>query len=79
MKIKLRTTERGFAVGEFRDLYGDLCSIQKSCMDGGDTLVAKDAIWLGRRGSTRMHLDREMVKALLPLLKRFVKTGELEP
>lgn len=27
---------------------------------------------------TRMHLTREQVKALLPLLKRFVKTGELE-
>lgn len=27
--------------------------------------------------STRMHLSREQVKALLPLLKQFVKTGEL--
>ncbi len=26
---------------------------------------------------TRMHLDREQVKALLPILKRFVKTGEI--
>ena len=26
----------------------------------------------------RMHLDQETVAALLPLLKRFVKTGELE-
>lgn len=28
--------------------------------------------------NTRMHLSREQVKALLPILKKFVKTGELE-
>lgn len=28
--------------------------------------------------STRMHLSREQVKALLPILRKFVKTGELE-
>lgn len=27
--------------------------------------------------STRMHLTREMVAELLPILKRFVETGEL--
>jgi len=27
--------------------------------------------------NTRMHLNREQVKALLPILKHFVKTGEL--
>lgn len=28
--------------------------------------------------TTRMHLSREQVKELLPILKKFVKTGELE-
>jgi hypothetical protein len=28
--------------------------------------------------SARMHLNREQVKALLPLLQKFVKTGELD-
>ena len=28
--------------------------------------------------TTRMHLTREQVKELLPVLKHFVKTGELE-
>jgi hypothetical protein len=27
--------------------------------------------------NTRMHLSREQVKALLPILKKFVKTGEI--
>ena len=86
MKIKLRKNEHGAAVGKFQDLYGVTCSIQKS------SIASIDAIWLGRdawRSSkldcsdhnvehARMHLDQETVAALLPLLKRFVKTGELE-
>jgi len=28
--------------------------------------------------NTRMHLNREQVKELLPILKKFVKTGNLE-
>ena len=69
---------RGFMRGEFVDLYSDQCSIQES------SLAEVDAIWLGvhktDKGdeSTRMHLNREMVAALLPLLKRFVKTGQLK-
>ena len=114
MEIKSSRTLRGFALGEFVDLYGDECSIQKS------SLATDDAIWLGitdakpkimardarklgipydsaktEPGSSettgwerfdvpedvlihsRMHLNREQVKALLPTLKHFVKTGEL--
>jgi len=36
-------------------------------------LLPKDTIF-----NTRMHLTREQVKALMPVLKHFVKTGELE-
>lgn len=93
----LRKTQRGFSIGEFTDLYGAKCSIQKS------SLATDDAIWLGldkpkltvfeneNMGKyvttdlprnwmvdSRMHLNREQVKELLPLLKRFVETGELE-
>lgn len=59
-------------VGEFQDLHGESCSIQQS------NLADIVAIRLGR-DDARMHLDRKMVTDLLPLLKRFVKTGELEP
>lgn len=74
-EIKLGTNERGFAIGKFQDLYGHPCSVQKS------SLATDDAIWLGRDNieHARMHLDRELVAALLPLLQRFIETGELEP
>ena len=101
----LRSTERGFAIGEFKDQYGLKCSIQKS------SIATKDCIWLGvddaspeimvsdarRLGitdsnangwmpyevprevlmHTRMHLSREDVKKLLPILQKFADTGEL--
>ena len=98
MEIKIRHTERGFAIAEFRDEYGEQCSIQKS------SLATDDCIWLGVDAPSvkvgppwkdvdldtmlgefgdvnihsRMHLTREHVAALLPLLKAFVETGELE-
>lgn len=39
--MKLKPTRRGFLLGEFTDLYGAECSIQKS------SLATADAIWLG--------------------------------
>lgn len=98
-------TQRGFSYNKFEDLYGQLCSIQKS------SLATKDAIWLGvddaqpkimaseahKVGvdttettgwvpypipeevllSTRMHLSREQVAELLPILQKFVDTGRI--
>ena len=74
-------TSRGFAFGKFMDIFGATCSIQKS------SLADEDAIWLGRDDPeicdgvilARMHLDRERVAMLLPILQRFVLTGEIEP
>jgi len=39
--IDNKTTYRGFSLGEFVDMYGARCSIQKS------SLATEDAIWLG--------------------------------
>jgi len=39
--MELKTTGRGFPLGEFTDRYGAKCSIQKS------SLASEDAIWLG--------------------------------
>lgn len=72
-------TERGFSQGGFIDRYGRVCSIQDS------SLATEGAIWLGcneglhHQGKcmARMHLTREMVKELLPLLHRFVETGSI--
>lgn len=81
-KLKFEKTERGFARSEFKDAYGVDCSLQESSALG--------FIWLGCEEncsphhvtgdplSPRMHLSREQVKALLPYLKQFVKTGSLQ-
>ena len=97
--MKKSKTHRGFALGEFIDLYGAKCSIQKS------SLATDDAIWFGiddpdpkilaskvmENGTgwvkysipddvsinTRMHLNREQVAELLPVLQKFVETGEI--
>lgn len=37
----MEKTERGFALSEFTDLYGEKCSLQKS------SLATEDAIWFG--------------------------------
>ena len=73
--------DRGFLKGTFKDRYGKPCSIQKS------SLTMEDCIWLGcdhetvdaqgRPCGARMHLTREMVADLLPILEHFVSTGEL--
>lgn len=104
--LKVKHTQRGFAIVSFKDCYGHSCSMQKS------SSAERDCIWLGiddaepkimasqarqygvetteREGwvpfpvpnvvsmTTRMHLTRKDVKKLMPLLQRFVDTGELE-
>jgi hypothetical protein len=79
--MKRTQTHRGFRLYEFKDHYGEDCSLQKS------SLADTDAIWLGIDKpkptpigglvSGRMHLTRKQVKALLPKLVKFVETGEL--
>lgn len=82
MPIEIRpANDRGFLRGEFKDRYGDKCSIQKS------SLATEDCIWLGcdhetvdqhgRPCGARMHLTQQMVADLIPLLQHFVETGEL--
>lgn len=80
--MKIEFNERGFAYAEFEDRYKQKCSIQKS------SLAFEDCIWLGvdvgipvELGGTgelgRMHLTQEMAAELIPILQRFVETGEL--
>lgn len=78
-----KVTLRGFTRYDFTDLYGAECSIQKS------SLATEDAIWFGvdepppdtdhaKSGCWgRMHLTQDQVAELLPLLQKFVDTGEL--
>ena len=78
--IKWSETERGFVRGDFKDLYGAECSIQKS------SLATENAIWLGCDSGShypgghcaaRMHLTVDMAKELIKFLTIFVDNGEL--
>jgi hypothetical protein len=99
MKIKRRTTHRGFVLLEFTDINGVECSVQKS------SLATDDAVWIGAQkigvheftpglgwrevdlkkelggdsyiANNSMHLNRKQVQKLLPILVKFVETGEL--
>lgn len=76
---RFEVANRGFHGYRFRDLYDEECSIQQS------SLATDEAIWLGLQRGThvygeclaRMHLNRDQVRALLPMLQRFADTGEL--
>lgn len=74
----LQATARGFSYAEFKDSYGNLCSIQDS------SNAAHAAIWLGvsddhegNHVNARMHLTQAEAAALIPLLRRFVETGSI--
>ncbi|MHC4844387.1 MAG: hypothetical protein ACYTEE_11340 [Planctomycetota bacterium] len=78
--LEIEKNDRGFLVAQFIDIYDNPCSIQES------SLATNDAIWLGCDQGThlkdgqcmaRMHLDRELAAALIPLLEHFVETGRL--
>lgn len=68
--IEWKNSERGFTIGRFRDRYNARCSIQES------SLATENCIWLGCDETAggepaRMHLTRDMVSALLPVLQHF--------
>lgn len=70
MTIKLTPTNRGFLRGDFRDFYGQACSIQES------SLADVAAIWLGAQPN-RAHLTQKQVAELMPMLEFFVANGTL--
>lgn len=69
--MRLRTTSRGFDVYEFLDRYDNECSLQKS------SIATEDCIWLGTDKGGRMHLTPAQVKEIIPILQKFVETGEI--
>lgn len=68
--IKMKETPEGYVKAAFRDLDGGICVLGKS------EFVQQDAIELGCR-VIPMHLTQEHVRALLPHLECFVRTGKL--
>jgi len=88
-----RYTNRGFLIFEGKDLYGGNWHIQKSSLATEDAIWigldnAEPKI-MGGTGwvdyplpedvfiSTCVHLNRDQVEEILPLLSHFVETGKL--
>ena len=86
-------TERGFDLIEFKDLYEKYFSIQKSSLANQDAIwfgvddaepliegengLRKYVLPDGVSVYTRMHLTRDHVKEIIPILQKFVDTGEI--
>ena len=70
MTLKRRVTNRGFGIYEWRDFYGQDCSLQES------SLAEPSCVWLGA-GSDRMHLTQDQCRELGALLSYFAEEGKL--
>ena len=93
MDLKYGKSQRGFGWVEFEDRYGVTCTIQNSSLATEEAIwfgpnepnprVLRHGRWEpvtlpeGTLCDTRMHLTRETVAELLPILQRFVKEGEI--
>ena len=72
---EIKHTGRGFEVIEFGDCNGDkLCTLQQSSAASEDGPPGSSAVWLGR-GGERMHLNHELVAALVAHLSALLQTG----
>ena len=83
LKFKDDTTNRGFAVTTFEDLYQQRCRIQKS------SLATTDAWWIGVENSGpiikgpngnyneavngEMHLSKKQIRNLIDKLEELIK------
>lgn len=85
---RVKHTERGFELIEFKDHYELPCSLQASSMAVFQK-PGTSAIWLGCENncfhpstneamSPRMHLDREQVKALVRHLTQWLEKDTFE-
>lgn len=73
--MKIKKTDHGFEFVEFDDANGEQCSLQQSSATMGGP-AGTDFIWLGiDEPFLRMHLCRDHVMQLIPLLQRWVVTG----
>ena len=82
---KVERTARGFEVVNFKDFYGDNCSLQMSSLAEYQQ-PGISAVWLGREESDthsvtgeplmpRMHLHRKQVEALILVLQSWLEQG----
>lgn len=69
--MKIERTSRGVVEAIFLDAEDQSCYIAESFSGG------MPHIWVGGESRESMHLSREHVTILLPLLQRFVATGTI--
>ena len=69
----VKTTQRGFQIIEFLDIYKNDCTLQQSSLALYEQPGA-GAVWLGV-GENRMHLDQALVKSLIATLQTWLDTG----
>lgn len=91
--MKKKHTQRGFPYYQFKDKYNETCSLQLSSLaDDRCIWLGIDKPKPQRLGPhgwedfgipddvsvpSRMHLSAKQVKKLLPILHKFVETGDL--
>lgn len=89
--METHETNRGFNRVAFVDAGGEECSVQESsayelAYPGGEA-VEGPFLWLGQNSGThhnghclaRMHLAREHIQDLIPLLQYWLDNGRLPP
>lgn len=75
-EAEVQKTQRGFEIIDFADLYGRSCSLQQSSAVLND-IPGSGAIWLGV-DPHRMHLDQDMVRALIERLSKWLAEGSFQ-
>ena len=76
--MEKKKTNRGFTRYEFKDQFRQECSLQKSSLATGDCIwLGVDTDLEGNEVHCRMHLTRNQINKILPILEKFVKTGEI--
>lgn len=91
--MKNTTTQRGFQIGQFTDSRGSDCVIQQSSdasdyyiwlgIHNPKLVIFIDGDWVDYTINpdvlikSAMHLNREQVASMLPMLTKFVETGNL--
>jgi len=71
--MKVKHTQRGFEIIEFKDYNSQECSLQQSSL-AIYVQPGTSAIWFGV-GNERMHLSDKEVKKLLPHLQQWLEKG----
>ena len=74
--MRIKKTNRGFELIEFRDRNGQQCSLQQSSVADYEQ-PGSSAIWFGV-GDERMHIDLKQLKMLIPHLQAWINGGSFK-